>query len=93
MVGTDSILSQALWTRYFIEVQGYTVEHNILQKDNQSYMQVLSNGPLSSLKRTKDIKAIFFLTKDKIDDGDVELEYCPTKLMWIDMNTKPKQGT
>ena len=34
MVGTDSILSQALWTRYFIKVQGYTVEHNILQKDN-----------------------------------------------------------
>ena len=24
---------------------------------------------------------------------ELELEYCPTELMWIDMHTKPKQGT
>ena len=80
-------------TKYFIEAQGYIVEHNILHQDNQSCMWLLINGPLSSSKRMKHIKANFFLTRDKIDDGDVELEYCPTKLMWIGMHTKPKQGT
>ena len=45
IVGTDDILPQALWTKYFIEVQGYTVEHNILHQDNQSGMQLFSNGP------------------------------------------------
>ena len=78
IVGTDDILPQALWTKYFIEAQGYTVEHNILHQDNQSSMQLLINGPLSSSKRTKHIKAKFFLTKDKFEDGDVELEYCLT---------------
>ena len=79
--------------KHFIEVQGCTVEHNILHQDNQSSMRLLSNGPLTSSKQTKHIKAKFFLTKDKIKDGDVELEYCPTELMWIDVHTKPKQGT
>ena len=55
-------------------------------------MQLLLNGPLLSLKRTKQIKAKFFITKDKFDDGDVELEHFPTELMWIDMHTKLKQG-
>ena len=92
-MGTDDILPQALLTTYFIEAQGYTAEHNILHQENQSSMRLLMNLPLSSLKRTKHIKAKFFLTKDKIEDGDVELEYCPTELMWIDMHTKLKQGT
>ena len=92
-MGTDNILPQGLWTEYFIEVQGCTVEHNILHQDNQSSMRLLINGPLSSLKRTKHIKAKFFLTEDKIEDGDVELDYYPTELMWIDMHIKPKQGT
>ena len=65
----------------------------MLHQDNQSSMRLLINGPLSSSKRTKHIKAKFFLAKDKIEDGDVELEYCPTEAMWIDMHTKPKQGT
>ena len=56
-------------------------------------MRLLINGPLSSSKQTKHIKAKFFLTKDKLEDGDVKLEYFPTELMWIDMYTKPKQGT
>ena len=56
-------------------------------------MQFLINGPLLSSKRTTHIKAKFFLTKDNIEVGDVELEYCPTKLMWIHMHTKPNQGT
>ena len=33
IMGTDDIFSQVLWTKYFIEAQGHTVEYNILHKD------------------------------------------------------------
>ena len=35
IMGTDNILLQVLWTKYFIKVLGYTAEHNILHQDNQ----------------------------------------------------------
>ena len=91
IMGTDNILLQALWTEYFIKVQGYTVEHNILHQDNQYCMCLLINRPLSSLKRIKHIKGKVFLTKDRIDDWGAEPEYYPIKLMWINIHTKPKQ--
>ena len=53
MVGTDDILPQTLWTKYFIEAQGYTVEHNILHQDNQSCMRLLINGPHVEIKTDK----------------------------------------
>jgi hypothetical protein len=31
--------------------------------------------------------------KDKIDQGEIIVEHCPTEQMWTDINTKPKQGT
>ena len=92
-MGTDDILPHALRTKYVIKARGYTVEHNNLHQDNQSSMRLLTSGPLSSSKQTKHIKATFFLAKNKIEDGDVELEYCTTELMWINMHTEPKQGT
>ena len=27
IIGTDNILPQALWTKYFIEIQGYILDH------------------------------------------------------------------
>ena len=30
--------------------------------------------------------------KDKIDKGEVQVEYKPTERMWADILTKPKQG-
>ena len=51
------------------------------------------NGPLSSSKRTKHIKAKHYLAKNYSDKGDIKFSYLPTDKMWIDMHTKPKQGT
>ena len=50
------------------------------------------NGMLSSTKRTKHINVRYFLMKDKIDRGEVKIEYCPTDEMIGDYFTKPLQG-
>ena len=48
---------------------------------------------MSSSNRTKHIKAKFFFVTDKVEQGEVVIEHKPTEQMWIDVNTKPKQGT
>ena len=44
-------------------------------------------------KRTENIKAGFFLPKERIEAADMELEHCLVELMWNDMHIKPKQET
>ena len=59
LVGVDDDLPQILWEKYFIKVQGYTVEHNILLQDNKSTILLETNGKFSSSKKTKHIKNRF----------------------------------
>ena len=92
LIGADDILPRALWTKYFIEAQGYEVKRNIMFQDNKSCILLETNGKFSSSRRTKHIKNRYFLITDKIEQGDLEVEYCPTEKMWCDGHTKPKQG-
>jgi hypothetical protein len=93
LVAIDDALTTILWTLYFIEAQGYSIEQNIIFEDNLSTINLAVNGKFSSSKRTKHIKARYFFIKDKIKEGKVEIRYCPTKKMWSNVLNKPKQGS
>ena len=93
LVGVDDVLPTVLHTRYFIEAQGFSVEHNIIHQDNESTLRMLINGKKSCTARSKHIKAKNFLAKDKHDQKEIEFAKCHTTEMWVDMLTKPKQGT
>ena len=92
VVGVDNIFPRVLWSLYFVEAQGYTIDNNIINQDNKSPLRLMINEKMSSTPRTKHIKAKYFFTKDKYDQGGIEFRKCHTKDMKIDMNTKPKQG-
>ena len=81
IVGADDMLSSALWSKYFIEDLGFTVEHNILYQDNQARIRLETNGPASSSKRTKHIKPKYFLIADNVARGDIEIRHKPTDKM------------
>ena len=93
LVGVNDVMPQVLWTRYFIEAQGYTVTNNVVYQDNQSAMLLEKNGRASSSKRTRHINIRYFFITDRIARKEVEVEYCPTKEMLADFFTKPLQGT
>ena len=78
LMGADDALPQVIWSKHFIEAQGRTVNNNIMCQDNKSCMLLETNGKFSSSKRTKHINNKYFLITDKIAQGDLELEYCPT---------------
>jgi hypothetical protein len=87
------VLPQILWTRYFLEAQGYGVEESVIYQDNQSAILLAKNGPGSSSKRTRHINIRYFFVADQIASKEVRIEYCPTGEMIADFFTKPLQGT
>ena len=92
MIGIDDALPQVLWTRYFMEAQGYKVKENIIMQDNVSAMKLEKNGRASSSRKTNHINIRYFFIKDRIDTGEVAIKNCPTKVMWADVLMKPLQG-
>jgi hypothetical protein len=36
LVGASDVMPQVLWTRYFLEAQGYGISENIVYQDNKS---------------------------------------------------------
>ena len=92
LIGVYDALPSILHTRYFLEAMGYNVKHNVIYQDNKSSITLERNGRTSASKRTKHIKIRYFFIKDMIAQQEVEVQHCPTKEMWSDILTKPKQG-
>ena len=80
-----------MWGKYFIEAQGYTVDHNILYQDNKLAILLATNGRRSSSKQIKHIHHRYFLIKDKVVRGDLKIKHAPTDEVWSDMLIKPQQ--
>ncbi len=78
-----------IWSKYFIEGQGYIVTSNILYQDNQLCILLATNRQMSSSRFTKHIQHRYFLANDLVDLGELEVKYMPMDQMWSDILTKP----
>ena len=56
IIGLHDKVSDTLWTRQFLEAQGYNITSNVIYQDNMSTLSLAKNGYVSSSKRTKHIK-------------------------------------
>ena len=93
LIKVSDVMSQILWTMYFMEAQGYPLEDNVDYQDNQSAMLLEKNERGSSSKRTRHINIRYFFVTDRIKEGEMRVEYCPTGDMVADYFTKPLQGS
>jgi hypothetical protein len=93
LVSADDAIGMILWTRLFLESQGYAVSDTRLYQDNQSAMLLEKNGRQSSSKRMQHINIQYFFIANCIEKGDVKVEYCPTEDMVADIFTKSLQGS
>jgi hypothetical protein len=82
-----------LWSRYFLEAQGYGSVDTILYQDNLSTTLMLNNGKSSCSKRTKHIHIRYFFITDRIKNKELRVEWMPTEDMTADYMTKPLQGS
>ena len=92
LIAVDDGMSQVLWTKHFLEAQGYKINNHIIHQDNESAIKLERNGPKSIGKRSRHINIRYFFITDQIEKGNVEVRYCPTDDMEGDYMTKPLQG-
>jgi hypothetical protein len=92
LIGVHDVMPQVLWTAYFMKAQGHEVVDNVLYQDNKSTILLANNGRASSGKRTRHINIRYFFVKDRVQNGELRIEYCPTKEMLADYFTKGLQG-
>ncbi len=69
LISIQDKLPDIIWTRYFVEGQGYNIDEYMIFQDNMSSLSLEKNGRVSSLKRMKHIKAKYFLITDYYDSG------------------------
>jgi len=92
LVGASDFLPQTIWTRNFIEAQGYKIDDSDFYQDNMSAMQMERNGRASAGQQSRHINIRYFFIKDRIANGEINLVHCPTGIMVADFFTKPLQG-
>ena len=92
LVGVSEYLPYNIWLMMFMAAQGYGIENNIVYQDNQSTMRMHINGRNSCTGNSRHINVRYFFVKDRIDKGELKVEYCPTLLMIADYFTKPLMG-
>ena len=93
VVAADEAVGPMLWTRRFLEHQGYEIKDNILFQDNQSAMLLESNGRKSAGKRSRHLNIRFFFVADQKAKGHIDIRFCPTDQMVGDYMTKPLHGS
>ena len=92
LVGFSDYTPNSLWASNFLDKQGYTIQKNVVHQDNQSAMKLEINGRRSCGQKSRHIDIRYFFLKDKIQKGEIKVEYCPTEEMVADFLTKPLQG-
>jgi hypothetical protein len=86
------MLVMILWTKLFLEEQGYTINSNILYQDNRSAILLETNGKKSSGKRTRALNIRYFFLTEQVEKGNVTIVYCPTDDMVGRFHTKLLQS-
>ena len=92
LAGADDFMSPVLWTRCFLHAQGCSSNCTIICQDNTSAILLEKNGKLSGSKQTQHINIRHHFATDRISEGKLDTEHCPTDDMMGDFFTKPLQG-
>jgi hypothetical protein len=92
VVGASDYLPNTIWTKFFLEAQGYQITDSVFAQDNKSAIQLEKNGRKSCGQKSRHINILFSLTKDRIARDNSIIEHCPTEHMIADFFTISLQG-
>ncbi|MCU0341022.1 MAG: Ty1/Copia family ribonuclease HI, partial [Spirosomaceae bacterium] len=92
LIGLDDYIAQVVWTKNFLEAQGYGVKDTVIYQDNMSTIKLAENGRASAGKRSRHLNIKYFFITDLIRNKQVSIKYCPTDEMLADYMSKPLTG-
>ena len=93
LVGVYDVLPQVLWTKQFLEEQGWLNSATVVYQDNTSSILLERNGRGSSTKRTKHMNIRYFYVTEQVKKKAIHVTHCATEEMVGDFFTKPLQGS
>ena len=93
LIGVYDVLPQVLWTKQFLEEQGWKDSATVIYQDNTSSILLERNGQSSSMKWTKHMNIRYFYVTEQVKKKAVHVTHCPTEDMVGDFFTKPLQGS
>ena len=76
-----------------MEAQAYKFKDNVVFQDDKSTIIMEINERSSWIGNLRHIDIIYFWIKDRVDHGDVRVEYKTTHLMLADYFKKPLMGS
>ena len=77
LVGVYDVLTQVIWTRYFLKEQVYDIRDNVIYQDKQSTRKLENNGRQSSIKQKIHINIRYYFITDRIMNQEASMEFCP----------------
>ena len=92
LVGVDDVLTQVIWTQYFLKDQRYKIHDNIIYQYNQSAIKLDNNCRQSSIKKTSHINIRYYFITNMVTNQEESVELCPTLDMIWYYFTKVLQG-
>ena len=76
----------------FSNSPGYKLNESNIFQNNQSAILLFKTGKSQSSTRTRHIAIRFYFVKDRVDKGEIRVEYLSLENMVADIYTKPLQG-
>jgi hypothetical protein len=92
LVALSDNAGQLIWTREFLIQQGYSIGTSSIFEDNMSTIKLLEAGKGNS-ERSRHIAIRYFFLHDRIQSGEIKVQYLATEDMLADILTKPMQGS
>ena len=93
LVGVYDVLPQILWTKQFLEEQGWSDSATVIYQDNTSSILLERNRQSSSTKKTKHMNIWYFYVTEQVRKKAIHITHCPMEEMVGDFFTKPLQGS
>ena len=92
LIALSDSLPTILWARQFLKDMGIDIGPVQIHEDNTSTIALAERGK-SNKGMTKHVKVRYFLVKQYIDEGEIEITHTRTEDMWADLLTKPVMGS
>jgi hypothetical protein len=91
IIAMNEASSESLYIMQVIRDSGFKVDRCIIKEDNLSAIAIV-NGGIEVMKKTKHMRIRTLYVKERIDNGEIDIEHCSTKDMIVDILTKPVVG-
>ena len=93
LIGVYEVLPQVLWTKQFLEEQGWKDSVTVVYQDDTSSILLERNGQSSNTKRTELMNIRYFYVTEQVEKKAVHVTHSPTEEMVGDFFMKPLQGS